>query len=304
LISLAALAGLVLAASVAAAAEYLDDSLRNRERVLAATGLIALGEIPQIEEAAGWNRPASRRVVESYRLLLTSLQVATLDRNVRKIMVASAGIGEGKSLTSSNLAAIFAETGRRVILVDADLHRPTQMLAFNLPNRDGLTTLMLDQGRPASSLLRETTLPNLKVITSGPSVADPSGLFSSKRLEDRLTELCALCDVLIFDTPPIVAQPDAVILGSHMDAVLFVVDASKSRGRVVTRTVEMLNDSGAAVVGVVLNRVPKKSTAYYYGYYGDYDRSGDEHRQNGAAAANDVGGRVAEEESTRAGQKR
>jgi capsular exopolysaccharide synthesis family protein len=149
-----------------------------------------------------------------------------------------------------------------VILVDADLHRPTQMKRFELPNRSGLSTLLLNSSIGLESLLRDTSVPGLRVLTSGPAPAAPSALYTSNRLAARLEELQAACDVLVLDTPPVLAQPDATLLGQHIDGVVFVIDARKSRGRQVRRALELLNEAGVVVLGAAFNRVPPRAMDY------------------------------------------
>ncbi len=273
-VAIAVLAGLVIAAATARAIEYLDDGLRTRERLAAATGLRALGSIPSwrtrpggmLASQATASEPDrdARRAAESYRLLFGTLMIAGSDggHQPRTLLVTSAAMDEGKSLTAANLAAVYAEAGRRVILVDADLHRPTQMERFGLPNRSGLSTLLLNQSVTVDSLLRETAVPGLRVVTSGPAPAAPSALYTSDRLAARLAELRSACDVLVFDTPPVLAQPDATLLGQHVDGVVFVVDARKSRGRQVRRALELLNEAGVVVLGAAFNRVPPRGMDY------------------------------------------
>jgi capsular exopolysaccharide synthesis family protein len=178
-------------------------------------------------------------------------------------------MAEGKSTTAANLAIVLAESGRRVILVDADMHRPTQMKLFGVSGRNGLSTLLLDDAASAAGLLRPTWLPNLHVLPAGVTPPEPSRLLSTKRLDTLLVELHQLADIVVLDTPPLLAQPDAALLGMRADAVLLVVDASKSRGREAARAAEMLRESGAIVLGAVLNRIPKKAMEYpsYDGYY-------------------------------------
>ncbi len=289
-IVLSVLGGFLVAGGFAAGAEYLDDGLRDRQRVATATGLVTLGTIPRGDARDG---VAARRRLESYRLLLSNLLVATSDEGMRTLMVASPGIGEGKSTTAANLALVLAETGQRVILVDGDLHRPTQMRLFDLPNRSGFSTLLLNPREPATSVLRPTKIPSLQVITAGPAPADPSALFSSKRLDERIAELTELCDVVVFDTPPLRAQPEAALLSSRVDAALLVLDASKSRRRDAARALEMLHTSGAAIAGVVLNRVPQKSMDY--ATYGEYAK---EPAEPGSSAVSAQGSTVFEGGST------
>jgi capsular exopolysaccharide synthesis family protein len=267
---LAVLVGLMLATGAAAIAEYVDDVLRDRQRVALATGLSTLGLVPRCEAGTSLRDPASRRLVEGYRLLRSNILASVNDpSHLRTLLVASPAVGEGKSTTAANLAIVLAESGRRVILVDADMHRPTQMKLFGVTGRRGLSSLLLDPNETASALLRPTWLTNLSVLPAGPTPADPSALLSSRHCDEVITQLQGLCDVVVVDTPPLLAQPDAALLGTRADGVLLVIDASKSRGRQAVRAIEMLRESGAVVLGAVLNRIPKKALEYpsYDSYY-------------------------------------
>jgi len=281
--AIALVAGLVLAAGTAKVVDLLDDGIRTRERLVDATGLRPLGAVPhwQLGDGAALATSAgtspaerdARRAAESYRLLFSTVMMANADPTSQPhvLMVTSAAVGEGKSVTAANLAAVLAEAGRRVILVDADLHRPSQMRRFGLPNRAGLSTLLINPSASPDSLLRETSAPGLRVLTSGPAPADPSALFTSRRIEDRLNELRQQCDVLVVDTPPVLAQPDPVLLGPHVDGVVFVVDARASRVRQVRRALELLAQARASVLGAALNRVSDKTMDYvlYNSYVAD-----------------------------------
>jgi non-specific protein-tyrosine kinase len=267
---LAVLGGLILAAGAAAAAEFLDDALRDRQRVALATGLVTLGLVPRGEAGTNLRDPATRRLAEGYRLLRSNILASIPDQHkLRTLMIASPAVGEGKSTTAANLAIVLAESGRRVILVDADMHRPSQMKLFGVSGRNGVSTLLLDSTASAAAMLRSTWLPNLSVLPAGVTPADPSLLLSSKRVDDLLAQLHELADLVVIDTPPLLAQPDAALLATRADGVLLVVDATKSRGRQAARAVEMLHESGAVVLGVVLNRIPKKAMDYtaYDSYY-------------------------------------
>jgi non-specific protein-tyrosine kinase len=273
-LALAILAGGLIAAGIARAIDYLDDGLGSRERLALATGLRALGLIPRwkvgtsaVVATQATNKAgdvATRRAAEGYRLLFSTLMIAHSDGDQppRTLMVTSAAMDEGKSVTAANLAAVLAEAGRRVILVDGDLHRPSQMKRFGLTNRGGLSTLLINSSVAPDTLLRATPIAGLQVLTAGPVPPVASALFTSSRLVARLNELREQCDVLVVDTPPVLAQPDAALLGPHVDGVLFVVDAQRSRGRQVRRALELLNEGGATVFGAALNRVSIKAMDY------------------------------------------
>jgi capsular exopolysaccharide synthesis family protein len=235
--------------------------------VIAATGLISMGLIPVRQKTAspeGLAGLMDRRLAESYRLLYRNLSFSMGDTPMRTLMISSPGIGEGKSTTAANLAAVLAQMGRRVTLVDADMHRPSQRHLFGLTGQAGLSTLLLDEGHDLVTALQPTKVANLRVLSSGPNPADPTALLSSKRWSDRMNELLQVSDLVIVDTPPLSAQPDAALVAAQFDAVLLVVDARKTRAPMASIAVDMLRDAGALVRGVVLNRAEPR------GPYVDY----------------------------------
>jgi len=188
---------------------------------------------------------------------------------------------------------VMAQSGQRVILVDADLHRPGLSREFKLTNGLGLSTLLFEPNSPAADVLQPTDVPLLRVLAAGASPADPSALFSSRLLAVRLAELGKLCDVMIFDTPPLLARPDAALLGSQVDAVLYVIDAASSRGRAAARALDVLHRSGATVVGAVLNRLPQKALDYAeYGQEEVERGRANIKRRNALATSNQSPGRV------------
>jgi capsular exopolysaccharide synthesis family protein len=195
------------------------------------------------------------------------------DEQPKALIVTSAAMNEGKSVTAANLAAVFAEAGKQVILVDADVHRPSQMRRFDLSNRAGFSTLLLNRNVSLDSVLRETPIPGLRVLTAGPSPAAPSALYTSPHLASRLAELRQRSDLVVFDTPPVLAQADAALLSPHVDGVIFVVDAERSRGRQVRRALELLAEAGAQVLGAAFNRVSPRHMDYvqYQSYAPDKD---------------------------------
>jgi non-specific protein-tyrosine kinase len=273
-LGLSLLAGLAVATAVGLLANYLDDRLPSRQRLADGTGLPVLGEVPRWPLAAQGTKtvtqllggqatdPETRRAAEGYRLLLNNLIVAAGTVRPRSLMVASAIAAEGKSTTAANLAVVQAAAGKRVILLDANLYKPAVTRLFNIPNRAGLSTLLANASESIDDVLRATQLEELKIVTSGPAPADPSALLSLDRLEERLVELADRCDLLVIDTPPLLAQPDAALLAARVDAVLLVTDARVSRRSQTLRAVEMLHQAGAVILGVALNRAPQQSVKY------------------------------------------
>jgi succinoglycan biosynthesis transport protein ExoP len=274
----AALVGLLLAAGIVFVVEYVTDALRNPEEVEEATGLATLGSIGRMRSGDGRREmyqlsallyPRSP-ITEAYRTLRTNLEFASIDKPARSLLVASTRAGEGKTVTASNLALVFAQAGRRVLLIDADLRKPGVHAVFNLPNPEGLTTLLRSDDARLEQLALSTEQENLRVLTTGPLPPNPTELLGSQRMRAILATAESVADLVIVDSPPIHAFADASILGSLTDGTLLVIDATRSRRRYVRLGREVLARAGASVLGVVINRAPQQSPAGYGYGYGEY----------------------------------
>lgn len=271
-ILLAAAIGFLLAAGAAYLLEYLDDTVKNPDDVQKAAGLTTLGAVPEIVGVAAGNElvvlaGGQSAATEAFRILRTNLQFAAVDRPVRTLMISSPAPREGKTLTASNLGAAFAHAGQRVILVDADLHRPRLHRVFGLRNNVGLTTALLETQPAVDGLLQETTIPGLQILTSGPLPPNPAELLASRRMREFTLKLTEAADIVIFDTPPITALADAAIIGSQVDGVLMVVSAGETRREIARRALAALQRVNARVVGALINRMPVQGAGYYYYYY-------------------------------------
>jgi non-specific protein-tyrosine kinase len=204
-------------------------------------------------------------ISEAYRTLRTNLDFASLDQALKTLVVTSAGVGEGKSTTLANLAAVSAQAGRKVVLVDADLRRPTLHRIFSLDNGVGLTTGMMDESALASPPLQETGVEGLSVLTSGPLPPNPAELVGSRRMEEVIAVLAEQFDQVFFDTPPVVAVTDAAVLATKVDGVLLVISAGKTRREYARTAVQRLEQINARLVGTVLTNV--QMGAGFQGYY-------------------------------------
>jgi non-specific protein-tyrosine kinase len=272
----AALIGLLVAAGIAFAVDHLDDAMKDSDAVGEVTGLSTLGAIAvmkgdrergEIYRLATLLHPRSG-VAEAYRALRTNVEFASVDASIRTLLVTSASPGEGKTVTAANLAVAFAQAGRHVLLVDADLRKPGVDVIFDLPNAHGLTTLLRGDDVSLDALAHAAEQANLRVLTTGPLPPNPAELLGSQRMRTILENLAGSADLLIFDSPPLHAVTDSAILGSLMDGTLLVVDSGRSRRRAVRMAREALARAGANVLGVVLNRVPAPSRSDYARYYG------------------------------------
>jgi capsular exopolysaccharide synthesis family protein len=274
---LAGLAGLMLAAGIAFAAEYLDDSVKSSEDVERNTKLVTLGRIASFGKHRSTERPLIAQnhpqsaIVEAYRTLRTNLDFARISCPGTTLLVTSAAPGEGKTMTAANLAVVMAQMGRSVILVDADLRRPTLDRVFSLKNQVGLTNLLLRDTVNSEVVLAFTSppdrqYPSLRVMTSGPIPPNPSELLASGRMAAIVEHLKGLADVVIFDSPPLLAVTDPLVLGSQLEGVLLVASAGQTKTKSLERAVEMLDHAAAPVLGVVLNRLSLRETSEYYSY--------------------------------------
>ena len=181
-------------------------------------------------------------------------------------MVTSSGPGEGKSTTAANLAVVFAQQGKSVLLVDADLRKPTVHYTFNLPNTSGLTTV-LTNGISLEEAVRSTDTKDLFVLTSGPIPPNPSELLGSKKMKIFLENVITDFSIVIFDTPPVLAVTDSQILANQCDGTILVVSSQKTEKELAIKAKELLESAKAKLLGVVLNnkKLQKNQQHYYYG---------------------------------------
>ena len=202
-------------------------------------------------------------IAEAYRTLRTNIQFSSLDRPLRTLLVTGTTPEEGKSTTLANLAVIFAQAGHRVVLVDADLRRPSLHKLFGLPNSIGLTSLFIAEA-PDALPLQETGVPNLALLPSGPQPPNPSELLGSQRMEKVIAALREAADYVLFDCPPIIAVTDAAVLGRKVDGVLLVVSAGKTKRDHAARAKLLLEKVNANVLGVVLTNAKLDMRLYQY----------------------------------------
>lgn len=205
-------------------------------------------------------------ITEQYRTLRTNLQFSAVDEPLDSILVTSTNPSEGKSLTVANLAIVYAQTGKKVLLIDSDMRKPTVHYTFRLNNIQGMSNVLI-----GDSVLEEavssTSVDNLDVMTSGPIPPNPAELLASKRMETLLAEAKGTYDVVIIDTPPMLAVTDAQILSQIVDGSLLVVRSKQTEYEGAAKAVEMLKQGSGRVLGTVLNDCEKTADNSYY-YYG------------------------------------
>lgn len=209
-------------------------------------------------------------VAEAFRILRTNLQFTAIDKPFKTILVTSASPSEGKSSTVANLGTVLAQAGHKVIIVDCDLRKASQHVHFGLPNNSGLTNILVG-GMELGLVLRDTNQPNLKVITSGPIPPNPAELLGSTKTKELLEKLTTLADIVLVDSPPVLAVADAPILSAMVDGTLMVIRSAKTKIEAVKQAKDRLEKANSRIIGAVLNAVESAHGGYYYdyAYYGD-----------------------------------
>lgn len=206
-------------------------------------------------------------ITEQYRTIRSNIQFTSVDKELRTMVVTSSGPSEGKSTTAANLAVVFANSGKRVLLVDADLRKPTVALTFQIPNARGLSNLLGDRESDSKDYAQKTSIENLWVMPSGPKPPNPSEMLGSKRMEEVITELTQEFDLIIFDMPPVATVTDAQILAAKTDGTLLVVRERQTKKQNLIKAYDLLKIAKANILGVVYNAAKKADDSSYY-YYG------------------------------------
>jgi capsular exopolysaccharide synthesis family protein len=280
-LAIALISGLGLAALTLFLKDQLDDAIRVPEDVEAKLRLPLLGVVPTSigsspdEDLADPKSPIS----EAYNSLRGALLYSTTEGLPRVMLVTSAQAAEGKTTTSFAIASGLARMGRRVVLIDADLRRPSIHKRFGFANERGLTDL-LTTSEPIDSVLVKAEQPNLFVMASGPVPPSPTELVSSTRMEQLLEQLALQYDAIVIDSPPILGLADAPVISALADGVIFVVESNQSRRGSLKTALRRLRAMRPILLGAVLTKFdPTRSGNRYSEYYGyhyyTYDRSSD-----------------------------
>jgi capsular exopolysaccharide synthesis family protein len=270
--------GIVGGVALAFLLDYLDDTIRTKDELAKiAPDVPLLGIVPNIEarksevakkDLFAANQPKST-ISEAYRGVRTALTLSARGPQQKAMLLTSAGPREGKTTTAINLATVLAFSGARTLVIDADLRKPRVHASFNLPNKKGLTNLIVGEDDPAEFCQR-TAVDRVDVLTSGPIPPNPSELLGRPRMREILRKLRDRYDQIIVDTPPIGAVTDAAVIATMVDGVILVVHAGKTRRQIVSRGLEQLRYISAPIIGVILNNLHLGRGRYYPGYYHYY----------------------------------
>ncbi|SHI24139.1 capsular exopolysaccharide family [Desulfosporosinus lacus DSM 15449] len=205
-------------------------------------------------------------ISEAYRVLRTNVQFTSVDSETQIIMVTSSGPREGKSHTVANLGVSMAQSGKSVLIIDADLRNPTQHKLFGLDNGEGLSVSLV-QDQDYHKYIRETTVPGVMVLSAGPVPPNPAELVGSKRMKCLIEEVGDQFEIVLIDTPPIIAVTDAAILAQEVDGVILVLAFGEVNKDYAQKAKGLLDKLGIKILGAVLNKVDMDTNDYYYYNY-------------------------------------
>jgi non-specific protein-tyrosine kinase len=272
-IAIAVLAGLAVGVGLAFLLDYMDQSVRSDEILRERVGLVPLGHISFVQAkpdrrgellSLGGDSP----VVEAYKALRTNLMFSSVDKEVKTIVITSAGPNEGKSRTAANLAIVLAQAGHPTLLVDADFRRPSQHRMFGRVRNVGLSNLIVQDQPEAALFVQDEQVKDLVILASGPTPPNPSELLGSAQMAGLLARFRKHFDYVVIDTPPINAVTDASVLAANADAAILVVDTNKATYTAVQHAKQALDRVGAKVLGSVMNKMKAAGSRYYYSEYG------------------------------------
>ena len=284
-IALGFMMSLMLGVALAFFLEFLDRSLKNAEDVNATVGAPFLGVIPAVEEVSRektdesmkerdlyvFRHPTSR-VAECCRAIRTNIIFSSADRPMKTITVSSPRPREGKTTSTIYLGSIMAQSGQRVLLVDSDLRRPRLHRSLSVSRQTGVTSLIMGDAT-IDDVVKTTDIPNLYVLPCGPQPPNPAELLLTSRFQEVMKGLEARFDRILFDSPPLLAVTDAVILSRLSDGVILIAQAGKTGREDARQAARQLRDVEAPILGVILNSMDlsdKRYGYYYYQYsYGD-----------------------------------
>ncbi len=265
--------------------EFLDTTIKSQQQIDEWLSVAFLGIVPRMQRAKEGMKqellvhaqPRSA-IAECFRSIRTNLLFMSPEKPLRTILITSSSPEDGKTTTALNLAAVMAENGSRVLLVDADMRRPKVHRALNIPNTSGLSSLILGEGN-LESAIRHTDASNLWVLTCGPVPPNPAELLHTESFTTLLELMCQKFDRIIIDSPPVGAVSDAVVISTKVDGSVIVLKAGKTSRDMAQRTERTLRDVNARILGAVLNDLDLENrgyASYYYSRHGYYQAEGSE----------------------------
>ncbi|MGI5817377.1 MAG: GumC family protein [Armatimonadota bacterium] len=281
IIGIGVIGALLLAALMAVVVDQVDDTFADPDEVRDALDARLVGVLPEIQEdqqieiqVGGPNGATRTAFANAVRMLASTVRIEMSRDDLVSLTVTSAGRSEGKTLVAANLAAALANAGERVLLIDADLHRPRVHTLFDAEREPGLSNVLVGDMEP-DQVMQETEIGNLTVITAGPLPPSPVDLLGSTHGHEVIERLRGMADYVIWDTPPAGFLADATVISHGTDRTLFVV-GKQARRTAARQTVQTLREIGVQMIGVCANQVRPTSGSYYYYYYYYQDYYGDD----------------------------
>jgi len=281
---LAAFVGLIVGVSLAFFIEYLDTSVKTIEDVEKHLQVPVLAVVPKNVHVL-MNTEGDTADAETYRILRANVEFNKPSRSSNTITVVSGGPGEGKSTTLNNLAFVCAQGGYHVLVIDADLRRPSQHRLFNIDHTHGLVDYLKDPSVTIDEITRPTKLDNLSFIPSGRLPEDSVGILNSQRMVEFIKQVKTQYDLVFFDAPPILGVSDGAVLASECDVTIMVIQHRRFPRAMLQRVKQAVQQAGGKLIGVVLNNVDQKHDEGYYSTYNDYYAKPDREKKPKAAPA-------------------
>lgn len=203
---------------------------------------------------------------EAYRVIRTSIQFAQAGKELKTLAVTSCMPNEGKSMTAANLAVVLTQAGKSVLLIDCDMRNPTVHKNFNLSNKVGLSSC-ISMGTALSDAVQKTSIEGLYALTGGVIPPNPSELLGSEQMKNVLQRAKEQYDYVLIDTPPVMPVTDALIVSRFVDGMILVIASAEVKVEMARDVKKQLQQAGANILGVVLNKVRSEHHGYGYGYY-------------------------------------
>jgi tyrosine-protein kinase Etk/Wzc len=250
--------------------EYIDNTIKSPADVKRFKFLNLLGTVPRFKalknRALITNMEPTSTIVEAFRTIRYSIQYSAIDKPMKSFMVTSCIESEGKSSTAVHCASILSMEGKKVVIVDLDMRRPTIHTFFNIPNTNGITKVMTG-GIGLEDAIVQTQYKGLDVLPAGVIPLDPIRLIESKKMGEMISALKAMYDFVIIDAPPVIPVNDAIILGAVVDGVIFVMESGKITFTMLEHVKEMVTKAGLNLIGVVFNKMHVPRSSYYHYHY-------------------------------------
>lgn len=206
-------------------------------------------------------------VVEQFRTLRTNINFSSPDSDIRSIVVTSAAPGEGKSTAAANLAVVFAQEGKKVLLIDGDMRKPTTHHTFHMANLKGLSNVLTRQAS-IEEAVQATEVDRLDLLTCGPIPPNPAELLASQSMNKLMEQLKSMYDLVVFDAPPVLSVADGQLIASKCEGTILVVNSGETEKEQALKAKEAIAASNSRIIGAVLNNFVPLKDGYYYQYYG------------------------------------